>query len=268
MQTIIRDDDTSFFTSPALLEAVYGQLWAHNIPVCLSVIPAQRADARVKHRPGEPLDPGIARKYRGQAKEFSILDNRDLCGYLNAQASVGLVEIVLHGYAHEYMEFVTDDAALIERKLTEGKRILQEAFPDAPIRAFIAPYDHLSPTALNLVFEHGLNLCTASENLTGMPVDPYRAYCWDDDHKLFVCDEYLFTHRDDPEACLSNARLRLQTAETLIVANHYWCFFYDWEGPKDDLLAAWYQFADELRNQPDRPITTFANAATDQSIQT
>src|SRR5438034_6624971 len=38
MKVAIRDDDTSYFTTPEALDRVYGDVW-DRIPVCLAVVP-------------------------------------------------------------------------------------------------------------------------------------------------------------------------------------------------------------------------------------
>ncbi len=264
MQIIVRDDDTSFFTAPELLDKVYGPLWACSVPVCLSVIPAQRADVRVQHRPGNPFDPGIPPQYRGQDKEFLVTENHELCAFLNDKVRRGLVEIVLHGYCHAYMEFTSDNAESIGRKLAEGKRTLQAAFPAAPLRTFIAPYDRVSPTALRLILEAGLNLCTDSRNLAeigeyaAIGIGPNRAVQLSDRPKLYTCDEYLFHHRESAQDCLAKARTRLASENTLIIGNHYWSFFWDWNGRGGELLERWHEFVSEMLAGPERRITTFA----------
>jgi peptidoglycan/xylan/chitin deacetylase (PgdA/CDA1 family) len=269
MQAIIRDDDTSFFTQPEQLETIYGRLWERNIPVCIAVIPAQRADVRVQHRPGTPYDPGIPPQYRGQDREFPVTANRELCAFLNEKAREGLVEIVLHGYSHEYMEFVlpdkftVDDEHRIAKKLVEGRQMLSETFPDARIKTFIAPYDRISQRAVGMVLGFGFNLCTASSNLAEISwlaeMGPYQIREVGPGELVYTCDEYLFTHRDPPQDCLANARERLQTASTLIVGNHYWCFYYDWGEVNAAMLECWYQFLDTLLAQSERRITTFSN---------
>jgi hypothetical protein len=263
MQAIIRDDDTSFFTRPEQLETIYGRLWERNIPVCIAVVPAQRADVRVQHRPGIPFDPSIPPQYRGLDREFPITENRELCAFLNQKAREGLIEIVLHGYSHEYMEFTSEDKTRIGNKLMEGRKLLDAAFPDARIKTFIAPYDRISKTALNAVVGFGYNLCTASSNLAEIPeladMGPYQMREVGPGELIYTCDEYLFTHRDPPQDCLANVRERLRTASTLIVGNHYWCFYYDWGEVNAAMLDSWYLFLDDLLAQPERRITTFLN---------
>ena len=262
MTIIIRDDDTSFFTPPAQLEQIYGRLWDQGMPVCIAVIPAHNANVRVNHRPNRPLDSSIPPAYRGKTQEYSVLENPELCAYLNEKARQGLVEICQHGYAHTYMEFLSEDARSLRHKLAEGRRLLQAAFPDALLKTFIAPYDRISPVGLEAVLDFGYDICTATENLissTAMPqLEPYRSARLPNDRKLFTSDEYLFTHREDPAVCLENAHQRLQTEGLLIICNHYWIFYYDWQETVSALGGTWQLFIDSLLSHPDRQITTFA----------
>ncbi len=256
--TIIRDDDTSFFTSISQLRAVYSPLWEVGVPTVLAVIPAQRADVRVLHRPGAPYDPSIPAEYQGRAGEFPITRNAELCAFLNHYAKNGLVEIALHGYNHTYHEFATDDEALIQFKVQRGREILKAAFPDANITTFIAPYDRMSETAIRLVAEAGYDLCTATVNLANLhpTIRPYQMD-WLYGKRLFTLDEYLFHHREPAETCLANALDRLNTHDLLILGNHYWSFFH--EGT-DDLLKAWRRFAEPAVSE-ERQAVTFQQLA-------
>jgi hypothetical protein len=261
LQRIVRDDDISFFTRPEMLEAVYSQLWARSFPVCISVIPAHRSDVRVLHRPGMPYEPNVPPEYRGLNEQHLITQNHELCMYLNQKAREGTVEICLHGYNHEYMEFVSDDVELLMKKLIEGRRILEDAFPDASIRTFTAPYDCLTKTALETVLDCEFDVCTSSANLLPIAalssIGGYQAFRLNGGRKLFTCDEYLFDFRNAPGECLANARARLQTETTFICANHYWSFYRDWKAPNEELFEEWNCFLDEFLVAPETHITTF-----------
>lgn len=262
-RVIIRDDDISYFTRPEQLEKVYGHLWEAGKPVSFAVIPAQQSNVRVLHRPGRPYDPSIAPPYRGIDQQHAITDNPDLCQFLNARAREGLAEICLHGFDHSYMEFDQSDPNVLHNKLKDGLLILQDAIPDASIQTFIAPYDKLSVEALNAVIEMNFNLCTASINLDQVSalaeIGPYEMHEWADGRALYTCDEYLFTHRQSPALCLATARKRIEEKNLLIVANHYWTFFYDWHGDNPGLRARWNAFVDDLLNRNDVKFTRFSN---------
>ncbi len=259
---IIRDDDTSYFTAPQRLEAIYGRLWSAGHPVCLAVIPAVFADTRVYWTDGNPHDPGIPPAYRGRAEDFSILDNRALCAYLNEKAAAGLVEICQHGYTHTFYEFITHDRALIRRQLEEGRALLQRAFPAADIKTFIPPYDRISPAALEALIQGGFHISTMSLNLAPLPALPqiagFAVARIRDGGMLFVCDDYLFSHKRAPAESLSLARAALTRRDLAIVGNHYWMFYHPWRPrPNPADFAAWNAFLDDALSGG-HEITTFS----------
>ena len=263
---IIRDDDISFFTSPGQLERIYGRLWSAGLPVCLSVIPDQFADTRVYWRHGNPHDPGIPPAYRGQAQCYAVADNRELCAFLNELADAGLVEICLHGYTHTFFEFITHDRALIQRKLTAGLDMLRRAMPAAQVKTFVPPYDRVSPGALEALKAQGFHICTQSRNLAPMrdwpQLNGFAAGSLGRGQALFVCDDYLFTHKREPADSLQLARAALHENALSIVCNHYWMFDYPWrEEPNREFMAAWDAWLDELLATNDCRVTTFSGYA-------
>lgn len=269
MPTIIfRDDDTSYFTSPQRLEAIYGRLWDAGLPVCLAVIPMVYADTRVYWTDGNPHDPSIPPPFRGRDECFSILDNPELCDFLNAKAAAGLTEICLHGYTHCFYEFITHDRALIRRKLEHGLALLNEAFPAAKIRTFIAPYDRLSPAAIEELIAAGFHISTRSLNLAALPALPqiagHGAAAITARRALFVCDDYQFTHRRDPAQSLLMARAALEENDLAIICNHYWMFYHRWRGrPNAPVYAAWNSLLDNVLAGETHQVTTFDRFARD-----
>jgi hypothetical protein len=256
---IIRDDDVSYFTSPAQLETIYGRLWHANIPVCFAVIPEQRADVRVLHRESQPFDPSVPKQYRGQAKSFPLADNSELCEFLNDKAKNGLVEVCLHGFHHTYYEFDSHDETLLNQKIEHGLTQLRTAMPDAKIRTFIAPYDVISPTAFNLLLKHNFNICTCTASLKATPyatLQSYQRTALSPTQYLYACDEYFFSRHSTPEDGLTLAQSRLQN-DLIIAINHYWTFFYDWQGEWAAMLDAWHQYVDNLLALQDVTFGTF-----------
>ena len=264
MRTIIfRDDDSSFFSSPRQLQAVYGRLWTAGLPVCLAVIPAVYADARVYWSDGNPHDPGIPPAYRGQDRSYALLDNPRLCAFLNDMAAAGLVEICLHGYRHDFFEFITHDRALINTKLRRGLAMLQEAIPAAAVNTFVPPYDRISPQALEALIDGGFHISTRSHNLAPLPQLPKvaspGAAAIGHGQALFVCDDYLFTHTRAPAESLRRARRMLMDQRLIIVSSHYWMFYHPWRGqPGAEMMAAWSAFLDDVLAADDIQVMSFS----------
>ena len=241
------------------------------MPVCLGVIPQVYGDIRVYWTDGNPHDPSIPPAYRGTAANYSILDNRELCDFLNDKAAAGLVEICLHGLTHSFYEFITHDRSVIRQKLDEGRSILQGAFPAASIRTFIAPYDRLSPVALEELIEGGFQISTMSLNLAPLPQLPqiagFGAGAIKEGQMLYVCDDYLFSYQRDPAESLRKARMALRENELAILCNHYWMFFHPWRARanKPDMVA-WQAFLDEALEAGRHEITSFSAYAGRQRI--
>ena len=90
MYFCIRDDDTSFFTSPEDLERVYGEVsqWG---PISLAVVPFHRAGT----------SKAVPDKFRGRWSVHPLHENQPLVDYLRMGISTGRFEIMLHGYYHD-----------------------------------------------------------------------------------------------------------------------------------------------------------------------
>jgi len=268
---IFRDDDTSYFAEPRLLEAIYGRLWDAGLPVCLAVVPKVYGDIRVYWTDGNPHDSSIPPEHRGKDVHFSVLDNPELCQFLNDKVAAGLVEICLHGYSHIFYEFITHQRSVIRHKLERGLTILKRAFPAATIQTFIAPYDRLSPIALSELIQAGFHISTQSVNLAAMPSLPqlagHQAAAINPRQTLYICDEYLFSHRANPAESLQRARTALAHNELTIVCNHYWMFFHPWRAtPNPEAIAHWNSLLDDVLESGNFEITTFAkNVSLDRS---
>ena len=90
MHFCIRDDDTSFFTTPDELEHAYGEVTQWG-PVSLAVVPFHRAGT----------SKAVPEKFRGRGSVHPLHGNRPLVEYLRAGVSKGSFEIMLHGYHHD-----------------------------------------------------------------------------------------------------------------------------------------------------------------------
>ena len=263
---IFRDDDTSYFTSPWQLEAIYGRLWEAGWPVCLAVIPKVYGDIRVYWTDGNPHDPGLPPQHRGKDEYFSILDNAELCQFLNDKAAAGLVEICLHGYSHIFYEFITHRRPVIRQKLEKGLAILNQAFPAASIQTFVAPYDRLSPTAISELIQGGFHISTQSVNLAAVPGLPqltgHQAAAINQAQMLYVCDEYLFSYQVDPSESLRRARTATANYDLTMVSSHYWMFFYPWRSsPNAADITCWNSLLDDVLERGSFEVTTFAKNA-------
>ena len=149
MKVALRDDDTSFFTEPGRLEAVYHDVW-DRIPIGLAVDSTRgRASST---RP-------IPEKYWDAGRAFPLDENAPLVESLRALVKGGRVSIAQHGYTHEdYPDGHEFQAAPdLESRLARGQAYLERVL-DTRIRVFVPPHNALSKRGLKAIDAAGLNL--------------------------------------------------------------------------------------------------------------
>jgi predicted deacetylase len=148
VQFCIRDDDTSFFTSPDDLEAAYGALTRLG-PVSLAVVPFHRAGT----------SKGVPEKFRGRWTVHALHENRALVDYLRQAVAQGRFEIMLHGYYHDepdgHYEFQRGDD--LTQRVADGRRYLEDLL-GAPIRMFVPPRNAIGRAGLHAIEQAGLHL--------------------------------------------------------------------------------------------------------------
>ena len=148
MKVALRDDDTSYFTEPARLEAVYSDVW-NLIPVGLAVVP---------HAAGF-VDKAVPEKYWDAGRAFPLEENPSLVSALRAHINAGRVTIAQHGFTHEDFpdghEFQA--APDLESRLARGQAYL-EGVLRTRIRVFVPPHNALSKRGLTAVSAAGLNV--------------------------------------------------------------------------------------------------------------
>jgi len=148
MYFCIRDDDTSFFTSPDELERAYGEITKHG-PVSLAIVPFCRAGT----------SRWVPEEYRGQWSVRPLGENKALVEYLRKRIADGRYEAMLHGYHHDEpgirREFV--GGSDLSHKVRDGKRYLEELL-HTTIRVFVPPHNAIGRQGLQAIVGEGLHL--------------------------------------------------------------------------------------------------------------
>lgn len=148
MKVAIRDDDTSYFTEPERLDAVYRDVW-DRVPVCLAVVPHAMAFA----------DKAIPEKYWHSHRPFPLEENAALVSHLRGLIGKGRVTIAQHGFTHEDFpdghEFQA--APDLESRLVRGQGYLEHLL-GTRIRIFVPPHNALSKRGLEAISAAGLNV--------------------------------------------------------------------------------------------------------------
>jgi hypothetical protein len=160
MHFCIRDDDTSFFTSPDELDNAYGEICQWG-PISLAVVPLHRAGT----------SKSVPEKYRGRWSIHPLHENRALVEYLRARISKGHFEIMLHGYYHDerngQREFV--DGENLQQKVIDGRKYLEDLLT-APIRVFVPPHNTIGRKGLRAIVRANLHLGCVAGIRSGWPI--------------------------------------------------------------------------------------------------
>jgi len=148
MKVAIRDDDTSYFTSPAALERVYGDVW-DRAPVCLAVVPFAIGYEQ----------PGIPREYWSSTEEMPLDRNPALVSFLRDLVAAGKVTIALHGCTHQDFAggYEFQAAPDPRERIARGRAYLQSLL-GCRISVFVPPHNALSKRGLDAVADARLNL--------------------------------------------------------------------------------------------------------------
>jgi predicted deacetylase len=148
MKVALRDDDTSYFTDPDRLDAVYRDVW-DRLPVCLAVIPHAMGFA----------DKAIPERYWQANRAYPLEENAALVSRLRGWLAEGRITVAQHGFTHEDFtdghEFQA--APDIESRLARGQGYLEHTL-GTRIRTFVPPHNALSKRGLHAVSAAGLNL--------------------------------------------------------------------------------------------------------------
>ena len=168
MQFCIRDDDTSFFTSPEQLEHAYGELsrWG---PISLAVVPFHRAGT----------SKGVPEKYRGRWSVHPSTRTGLWWNTCDAVSPTGRYEVMLHGYYHDepdgHWEFQSGDDLV--RRVADGRKYLEDLL-GTRIRVFVPPHNAIGRdgTACDCPSE-GLHLGGVAGVRSGWPA--FSARTWE-----------------------------------------------------------------------------------------
>jgi hypothetical protein len=230
MYFCIRDDDTSFFTSPEELERAYGEM-SRRGPISLAIIPFCRAGS----------SRGLPAKYRMRWSVHPLHDNRALVEYLREGIRAGRFEAMLHGYHHDELGGVPEFAAApdLRRKIADGRRYLEDVL-DTAVRVFVPPHNAIRRQGLRALAAEGLHLAGTAGIRAGW--SPFSRKSWTTWRRLrrwrrtggvgtpWVLD--LGDHRELPGVSITPASRFVQNAtildsalakgEVFCAATHYW----------------------------------------------
>ncbi len=149
----IRDDDTSYFTKPQEFEMAYDFL--KDGCISISIVPFT---VPVHKDSIFPYGEGIPYGY------YSIEGNIELIKWLKEKKEAKRVEILMHGYSHEYKkyfgkwqaEMIWKDKRNIYKEIQSGKILLEKLF-NTKVSIFIAPNNMINKKAINTLEKLDMN---------------------------------------------------------------------------------------------------------------
>ena len=230
MEFCIRDDDTSYFTSPDDLEKVYGDIARHG-PISLAVVPFHRAGS----------SGCVPERLRTRGAVHPLHENEALVEYLRDRISEGRFEIMLHGYHHDESDGLAEftDRSDLNERVSHGRKYLEDLL-GSRIRVFVPPGNTIGAAGLKAITRERLHLGgTAGVRAGWSPFAPVTWRTWLRLRKWhrgggvgvpWVLD--LGDHREipgnpvTPAARFEENTARFQTALRMggvfCIATHYW----------------------------------------------
>ena len=154
MLVAFRDDDTSYFTKPEEIDEAYDFL-EEDEPVSLSVVPYTVPIHKDNVFPyGENIPYGY----------YDIGANKEIVEYLKKKINEKKIDVLLHGYSHEYKkinnqwmaEMKWKDSNRIKEEIKDGKKKLEELLGQE-IKVFVAPNNSIDKKAIEHVAEMGMD---------------------------------------------------------------------------------------------------------------
>lgn len=277
---VIRDDDTCLFTKPEMLEKIYQPLLDAGKPVALSVVPAigggQPAGALnglFWTRFQLDYSPCLPPNQRAREHIFPLTADCQIVRYLRDRQEY---EIVQHGYNHLAIDGVREgmltNTQQITEKIESSRAIMAECF-GRPSDFFVVPWDDASAETLMILKRYfkGISLHRIGKrHLSSWPhkvqvagrrflSDRIRTPYFRDDNFLLL--EYpgpILSMFNDYRTMKGKIADYLANHDILVLVSHYWEFFWDWDAPNRDFLAAWHDIASYLLDRSDVEIVSFS----------
>jgi hypothetical protein len=276
---VIRDDDICSFTRPEMLEILYRPLLNAGKPVALSVVPAIGGGQPVGALNGPfwkqfrlEYSPCLPPRYREEAQIFPLTPDSEIVRYLRQNP---VYEIVQHGYNHLIIDGIREgmlaDARVITGKIETSSAIIKECF-GRESDFFVVPWDDVSAESISLLKRSfkGISLHRLGQRHVSWS-RKLQAACrrfLNDRTRLpyFQDGSFLLLEYPGPILSMFNDYSLMKGKviewlahhDILILVNHYWEYFWDWDQPNHEFISAWHDIAASLLDRPDVEIISFS----------
>lgn len=153
VKIVIRDDDASFFTRPEDVLNVYSELG--DFPISYAVVPYMLTNS---------YDGGNCKELKNNKTPRWVGENIELVETMKKLISLGKIEVLLHGFTHEYHkvhgkilpEFLWRSPQECQSVIKDGKQYLEQVF-GVKINWFVAPSNMISAANFQPIIDNGMN---------------------------------------------------------------------------------------------------------------
>ncbi|MDB6115733.1 MAG: hypothetical protein JWQ62_2678 [Lacunisphaera sp.] len=260
---ILRDDDTCALTPVESLERLYRPFLERGLPVNLATIPNVRTDAK---RPDGLREGFLQFNHETTAPFIPIGQHHALVDYLLSEP---LYHVLHHGYDHSVFEFDCNAHDAEYRLAAGAQRLAAAGFPTP--HAFVAPYDRLSPAAMQAAARRYPVISTGWFELRRLPRSWWPAYVaaklrrrphWSTHGTLLLSHPGCLLSKHRPfEDILGKVMAAVATQPLTVLVTHWWEYF-DETKPNTEFISVLHQVADHLARDPGVRVISFADLAT------
>ncbi|MFQ6060656.1 MAG: DUF2334 domain-containing protein, partial [Thermoplasmata archaeon] len=224
------------------------------------------------------FDPLIPPSFRGEEKNFSVIQNEKLCLFLHRLRTERKADVMQHGFTHgridERAEFEHSSESFLKSILLKGDSILKKGGFSPNV--FVPPYERLSPSGWRAVSAHFEFMYTAGRvRVTPLHPLPFHRLSLPEllrelrsrdamNPFLSIYRKFLilrnwgtcFDLELEPEESLSSAIEKLnrdvRNDNPSVWVSHYWEWFFDWsdELVYKDHLEKWNEFLEYALSLP------------------
>ena len=251
----LRDDDTSYYTSPHELIDGYGEFWG-VLPITLATVPFVHVSSvelsklyiqgRNKYECLREFEEKSTVEYLNEYhKIHPIGDNKAILDLLKPMVKDGLVEIAQHGITHKYSESGPEmlSTKMAKEVIRDGKEYLEKVF-EVSIKTFIPPSNTIDVQCAKWVKTLGMNLMTSGPickngNYSKFAID-YKTLLGRIVAKIISCpwsqrpinyyfgmnviSSFTFGEGTDANVMHEKVKSRLDKCGFAAIGTHYTCF--------------------------------------------
>jgi hypothetical protein len=216
--------------------------------------------------------PCLPPQHRKDARIFPLTSDCEIVSYLRQKP---VYEIVQHGYNHLIIDGIREgmltDTRVIIDKIEASSAIMKKCFGRTS-DFFVMPWDDVSAESISILKKSfkGISLhrlgqrhvswsCKLQAVCRRFLNDRTRLpYFKDGDFLLLEYPGPILSMFNDYGSMKGQVVDRLADHNILILVNHYWEYFWDWDQPNRAFISAWHDIAAYLLDRPDVEIISFS----------